>query len=407
MVTDPLYFPATLRGSVDLPGSKSLSNRALIIAALADGDYTLQGLSQAEDTCLLTQALHNAAAQVDIRGAGTAMRFLTAYYAATGGAHCLTGSERMKQRPIGPLVEALRSLGADIDYTEKEGFPPLRIRGQQLRGGCLHLSGGVSSQYVSALLLIAPYLSSSLRLRLEGTIVSRPYINMTLALMRHFGAQAGWEAEDTLTVAPVPYQSAARYRVETDWSSAACWYEAVALAPDPAARLLLRGLCEETWQGDARVQDYFLPLGVKTTFCAEGAVLEKTEMQTGGIEFDLSGQPDLAQSLVVTCAALQRPFRFTGLQTLRIKETDRLAALARELDKLGVSVAVDNDESIRSVTYASAPARLQPVATYEDHRMALAFAPCALRFPGLQIAEPAVVNKSYPGFWEALQSLMK
>ena len=313
----------------------------------------------------------------------------------------------MKQRPIGPLVEALRSLGADIDYTEKEGFPPLRIRGRQLRGGCLHLSGSVSSQYVSALLLIAPYLSSSLRLRLEGTIVSRPYINMTLALMRHFGAQAGWEAEDTLVVAPAPYQSAARYRVETDWSSAACWYEAVALAPDPAARLLLRGLREETWQGDARLQDYFLPLGVKTTFCAEGAVLEKTEMQTGGIEFDLSGQPDLAQSIVVTCAALQRPFRFTGLQTLRIKETDRLAALARELDKLGVSVAVDNDESIRSVTYASAPARLQPVATYEDHRMALAFAPCALRFPGLQIAEPAVVNKSYPGFWEALQSLMK
>ena len=402
MVTDPLYFPSTLRGSVDLPGSKSLSNRALIIAALAGGDYRLQGLSQAEDTRLLAQALQTPAAQVDIRGAGTAMRFLTAYYAAGGGAHELTGSERMKQRPIGPLVEALRSLGADIDYTEKEGFPPLRIRGQQLRGGCLHLSGGVSSQYVSALLLIAPYLSSSLRLRLEGTIVSRPYINMTLALMRHFGAQAGWEAQDTLTVAPVPYQSAARYRVETDWSSAACWYEAVALAPDPAARLLLRGLREETWQGDARLQNYFLPLGVKTTFCAEGAVLEKTEMQSGAMEFDLR-----AQSIVVTCAALQRPFRFTGLQTLRIKETDRLAALARELDKLGVSVAVDNDESIRSVTYASAPARLQPVATYEDHRMALAFAPCALRFPGLQIAEPAVVNKSYPGFWEALQSLMK
>lgn len=313
----------------------------------------------------------------------------------------------MKQRPIGPLVEALRSLGADIDYAEREGFPPLRIRGRQLRGGCLHLSGSVSSQYVSALLLIAPYLSSSLRLRLEGTIVSRPYIDMTLALMRHFGAQAGWEAEDTLVVAPAPYQSTARYRVETDWSSAACWYEAVALATDPAARLLLRGLREETWQGDARVQDYFLPLGVKTTFCAEGAVLEKTAMQSGAIVFDLSGQPDLAQSLVVACAALQRPFRFTGLQTLRIKETDRLAALARELDKLGITVAVENDESIRSVTYASAPAHLQPVATYEDHRMALAFSPCALRFPGLQIAEPAVVNKSYPGFWEALQSLLK
>lgn len=407
MVTDPLYFPSTLRGSVDLPGSKSLSNRALIIAALADGDYTLQGLSQAEDTRLLAQALQTPAAQVDIRGAGTAMRFLTAYYAVGGGAHYLTGNERMKQRPIGPLVEALRSLGADIDYTEKEGFPPLRIRGRQLRGGCLHLSGSVSSQYVSALLLIAPYLSSSLRLRLEGTIVSRPYINMTLALMRHFGAQAGWEAEDTLIVAPAPYQSTARYRVETDWSSAACWYETVALATDPAARLLLRGLREETWQGDARVQDYFLPLGVKTTFCAEGAVLEKTAMQSGAIAFDLSGQPDLAQSLVVACAALQRPFRFTGLQTLRIKETDRLAALARELDKLGITVAVENDESIRSVTYASAPAHLQPVATYEDHRMALAFAPCALRFPGLQIVEPTVVNKSYPGFWEALQSLLK
>ena len=276
MVTDPLYFPSTLRGSVDLPGSKSLSNRALIIAALADGDYTLQGLSQAEDTRLLAQALQTSAAQVNIRGAGTAMRFLTAYYAAAGGAHCLTGSERMKQRPIGPLVEALRSLGADIDYTEKEGFPPLRIRGRKLRGGCLHLSGSVSSQYVTALLLIAPCLSSSLRLRLEGKIVSRPYINMTLALMRHFGAQAGWEAEDTLVVAPVPYQSTARYRVETDWSSAACWYETVALATDPAARLLLRGLREETWQGDARVQDYFLPLGVKTTFCAEGAMLAKT-----------------------------------------------------------------------------------------------------------------------------------
>lgn len=405
--TYEIRFAPQLRGRIELPASKSLSARALICAALAGG-CRLENLSDCDDTQVLRAALQKQADEIDIHAAGTAMRFATAYFAATPGRHVITGTERMRQRPIRALVDALRTLGAEIGYVENEGYPPLRIEGRELRGGRTELPADISSQYISALLMIGPTLREGLRLRLTGEVASRPYIDMTLGLMRHFGAKADWNGGNEIAVKAQAYARGIRFAVEADWSAASYWYEMVALSSDAEACIRLSGLQRESLQGDCAVTRLFGPLGVETTFDDEGAVLRKCCHRDGDttMEADFTDCPDLAQTLVVTCAMLGRPFRFTGLQSLRIKETDRIAALQAELAKTGVTVDADG----RSMTWdgwrTERPTGLPAsISTYDDHRMAMAFAPCALCTGGIRIRRPEVVSKSYPAFWNDLRGI--
>ena len=402
-------FPHHLQATISLPSSKSICNRALIIAALSGKQTRLRNLSDCDDTRVLVRALQSEEEVIDIMAAGTAMRFSTAYFSTTPGMHIVTGTERMRQRPIGVLVEALRQLGADISYVDAEGFPPLRIQGKPLKGGSISLPANVSSQYISALLMVGPTLAEGLCLHLEGTIISRPYIEMTLSLMRQFGAQAEWTDETTIRVAPQPYRPLKAFSVESDWSAASYWYELVALSPDPAARIVLPYLFEESLQGDSRIREFFLPLGVCTAFTPEGVVLTKQSAAAPDVlRLDLSEQPDLAQTLVVTCAMLRQPFHFTGLQTLKIKETDRITALRTELQKMGILVGEARDSELFCSDFGATalpPNAFVSIDTYDDHRMAMAFAPCALRYPALRINHPEVVSKSYPTFWQHLESL--
>lgn len=408
MTTYGITFPNKLRGTIALPASKSISARALIIGALA-GNITAKGLSDCDDTRVLHKALTQPAGEIDIMAAGTAMRFSTAYFAATSSpARIITGTARMRQRPISLLVEALRSLGADIAYMETEGFPPLRVRGRQLEGGTLSLPATVSSQYISALLMVAPLMHRGLRLHLEGEIASRPYIDMTLKLMRHFGAQADWTAETTLEVKPGTYRHDVAFAVEPDWSAASYWYEMMALTADPEAEILLPGLRSDSVQGDSMVWQLFEPLGVGIRFTDQGAHLYKTPPTAVAetTETDFTAFPDLAQTLVVTHALLGRPFRFTGLHSLKIKETDRIAALQTELCKLGYDIEANGQSMWMAAANSPAAdngAQRIVFNTYEDHRMAMSLAPCALRHKGISIADPGVVSKSYPAFWEDLR----
>lgn len=405
-----ITLPTKLQGTIDLPTSKSISARALTISALTGGSQP-RGLSDCDDTRVLQAAIAHRPAIIDIGAAGTAMRFGTALFACTPGEHVLTGSPRMQERPIGLLVDALRSLGADITYEGTEGFPPLRVKGHPLKGGHTTIPASVSSQYISALLMIAPTMTEGLTLTLEGEIASRPYIDMTLAIMKAYGAQADWTAEgQAIRVAAGGYRPT-EWTVEPDWSAASYWYEMVALSDDAEACICLKGLRAESLQGDSCISQIFLPLGVKTTFTEEGAVLTKTAA-VESLDLDFTHCPDLAQTVVATCAMMGVAFHFNGLKSLKIKETDRIVALQTELRKLGVEVAADN-ESMTLTTDAAAlfKSRLRleiaqasaPIATYADHRMAMAFAPCAYRFPGLAIAHPEVVSKSYPAFWADLE----
>lgn len=361
-----------------------------------------QNVSVCDDTKAMLSALEGDGKIVDIGAAGTAMRFLTAYFALQPGRHVLTGSERMQHRPIGILVDALRSLGADIDYAKAEGFPPLTVTGCRLEGGTLSLPGNVSSQYLSALLMIAPLLDCGLTLCIEGEPVSVPYIDMTLSLMRHFGAVARWEDKCTLCVEPGPYK-ARPFVIENDWSAASYWYEMVALSPCSATEVHLPGLFSESVQGDSEVRTLFEPLGVATRFDSDGIVLSKCRTGNGLFVRDLKNQPDLAQTLVCTCLAQGRPFSFSGLGNLKIKETDRLNALCVEAAKLGYTLSEQAD-SVLAWDGRRSPSRPGAViSTYEDHRMAMAFAPLSLAMHSITIDNPGVVSKSYPSFWNDLQ----
>ena len=391
---------------INLPASKSISNRALVINALAGGEMQIENLSVCDDTYVMERALREHPYTIDIMAAGTAMRFLTAYCAVTPGERVITGTERMRHRPIGVLVDGLRALGAMVDYAGEEGFPPLRIVGGKLRGGALALPGHVSSQYISALLMIGPMMEDGLALDLQGDIVSRPYIDMTLKLMTDFGAGAGWVGERRIEVQsggyhPIPYY------IESDWSAASYWYEMLALSRRTDVEILLPGLSADSTQGDSAVARLFAPLGVVTEFRKEGvremACLRNTGSITGRMDCDLVNQPDLAQTLVVTCAMLGIPFRFTGLHSLKIKETDRMTALINELHKLGCRLE-EKDGSVLS--WNGERHTVDPevaIDTYEDHRMAMAFAPCALVLPQIRINNPQVVSKSYPGYWDDLR----
>lgn len=386
---------------LNLPLSKSMSNRALIINALTPGASPLTEVAECDDTEAMLNALTAEGADVvNVGAAGTTMRFLTAYYATReGNTVLLDGSERMHHRPIKVLVDALRSLGAEIEYAGEEGFPPLRITGKKLAGGKLTLDASVSSQYISALLMVAPLMENGLELTLEGDIVSRPYINMTLKMMR----DAGVESEFYLNTITVPHRE---YRptlppIEGDWSAAAVWYEIEALS---SGMVTIDNLSRDSCQGDRRLADIFTHIGVDTVWEGEegGTDLCANPDADARINEDFTENPDLAQYIMVTCAMLGLPFRFTGLSTLAIKETDRVTAVANELTKIGILLNVESRDMVswdgRRVPFMELP----QFDTYEDHRMAMCLAPVALYIPGIVIRDVEVVSKSYPHFWEEL-----
>lgn len=389
-----------IRVSIQIPASKSISNRMLILNALGYSPYNITNLSDSDDTKVLLEALNSNNKDFDIGAAGTSMRFLTAFLSKVVGEWTITGSERMKNRPIKLLVEALNSLGARIEYMEKEGFPPLRIYGSALQGGEISLSGGVSSQYISALLMVAPLMEKGLTLHLEGEVISRPYINLTIQLMAQFGVKAEWNGK-TVRVKPQEYKPVP-FTVESDWSGASYWYSIAALSREP--EIELKGLFKDSLQGDAACAKLFTQLGISSTFTSQGVLLEKNGNLCEKLVYDFIDQPDLAQTFAVICTCMGIPFRFTGLQTLRIKETDRIKALKTELRKLGYLIKDINNSVLEWNGERCEPEKDPVMATYEDHRMAMAFAPVALnREEGIKIADPGVVSKSYPGFWEDLK----
>lgn len=397
-----IIAPRRIEGEIDLPASKSISNRVLLLNALCATPGRLSNLAQCDDTDAVLSALAQPdASEVNIGAAGTAMRFLTAYFATRKGREVvIDGTERMRQRPIGVLVDALRQLGADIEYVEAEGYPPLKITGTRLRGGALTVSGSVSSQYITAILLIAPVIGG-IALTIEGEIMSRPYIDMTLALMARYGVKAEWR-ENVIHV-PAGEYTALDFTVEADWSAASYWWAMQAIVPQ--SRITLKGLEPQSLQGDSRIAELMSQMGVTGNWCGRYLDLRSN----GGVGCccstfaDLSDTPDIAQTLVVMLCLMGRPFRITGLRTLRIKETDRLEALRTELRKLGYVVKVEGDDAI-SWHFETTAAEASPhICTYHDHRMAMAFAPAAIRFPGLIIDDAQVVSKSYPLFWEHLR----
>ena len=402
--------PQVLNQTIKLPASKSISNRALIIHALSGGAILPNNLSDCDDTTVIIDALQNNPHEINIKAAGTAMRFMTAFLSVKDGEeHVLTGTERMKHRPIGVLVDALRHLGADIKYAGEEGFPPLRIKGRKLEGGLLEVPGNISSQYISALLMIGPTLKNGLTLRLTGDVISRPYIDLTLWTMREFGADADWSDFETISVAPKPYKER-NYYIENDWSAASYWYEMMALSTHEDDEIRLEGLMDGSKQGDSSVRYIFSLLGVKSTFESrkEGVpttvTLRHTNRCVPRLEYDFVNSPDLAQTFVVCCALKNVHFHFTGLSTLKIKETDRIEAMKKEMRKLGYVIHDKNNSELIWDGECCMPEIEGGIDTYEDHRMALSFAPASLCIDGLSINNPQVVTKSYPHFWEDIKS---
>ena len=393
--------PEKANAAITLPASKSISNRALIIAALCGGGPQVLHPALCDDTAAVVEALSTTSDTINVGPAGTAMRFLTAYFATRQGrVVTLDGNDRMRQRPIGPLVEALRSMGADITYLGEEGFPPLRIQGAALHGGDVVMDGSVSSQFVSAVMMIMPVVGGG-TLHLMGDIVSAPYIHMTAAVMRDMGAQVevsgndivieeGYEGNDCI--------------VEADWSSAAPWYALAALLPGSSLRL--EGLSSHSIQGDAHLVEIASQLGIASRFDARGVTLDSSHFIgcCCSCFADMTATPDLAMSWAVLLCLLERSFRMTGVRTLRRKESDRLEALRQELLKLGYVLKIESDDAISWYGERVSGTIGTPVIdTHGDHRLAMAFAPAAVRFPGLVIGDAQVVDKSYPAFWRHMR----
>lgn len=393
-----------VNGEIILNGSKSIANRALIIRALSGVDFEIDNLSLADDTAILDQLVKSSNNVLDAGAGGTTFRFLTAFLATQEGREVvLTGSERMQQRPIRILVDALNALGADISYVNNEGFPPLRIRGKKLKGGNISIPADTSSQYISALLMIGPLLSGGLQLTLQGEVVSLPYIRMTLNLMQFFGASCNLEG-NLITVQQGKYSPAAFF-VEADWSAASYYYTLAALASE--ADITLHGLSEESVQGDAVIANIMAQLGVNTTYQNRTVRLEKIKdfVLPEVFEYDFLECPDLAQTVVAYCGAVKIPMVCNGLKTLRIKETDRIAALDAELSPLGVHFKETGVDEWKLTVQSPEISNSLKVKTYEDHRMAMAFAPLSLKLEQVIIEEPHVVTKSYPAFWNDLETL--
>ena len=386
---------------ITITGSKSESNRLLLLKALFK-NLEIQNVSNSDDSQYMLKALDSDNPIVDIHHAGTAMRFLTAYFATLDGkTTLLTGSQRMQERPIKILVDTLRALGADIEYDKEEGFPPLRITGKTLLKDEVRMKANVSSQYISALLLMATKLKNGLTLHLEGKITSVPYIKMTLSLLDQLGVETSFEGQ-VIRVKPYLDTVSKTFTVESDWSSASYFYSIVALSP-VGTQINLSTYKKDSLQGDAVLQEIYTHLGVQTTF--EGSKINLKKINTNvpdSLDLDLANAPDIAQTIVVTCLGLQVKCNLTGLHTLKIKETDRLEALKNEIYKFGTSIEI-TDDSLHlsdSKLLTSGPV----VETYNDHRMAMAFAPLALRTE-FSIKEAEVVSKSFPDFWNNLAEL--
>jgi 3-phosphoshikimate 1-carboxyvinyltransferase len=402
-----LHPTKELKGKLKLSSSKSISNRLLILKQVGRLDIEVLNLSTSKDTQTLLNILSviNTQTVFDVGHAGTAMRFLTALFAATEGERMLTGSTRMKERPVKELVDSLRKLGADIHYTEKEGFPPLLIKGKKLSGGKIHVDSGISSQYISALLMIVPLLDSGLEIELVDTPVSKPYIEMTLRLMQEFGAHVHWTGKG-ISCTNDPYTATHnKYTIEADWSSASYLYSLIALSK-PGSSVTIEGLNRDSLQADAVCREIFAQLGVESTFVKGGQLQLKKQdtLLSADFGYDFSDCPDIAQTLAVTTAALGMSATLTGLRTLRIKETDRILALHTELKKAGIQTTI-TDDSIRIIQGPLNSIPDAPFETYDDHRMALAFAPLALVSDYVEIKAPEVIEKSYPEYWDHLKQL--
>lgn len=399
-----LYSPKSkiINAKIKLPASKSISNRALIIKALCKENFKVKNLSSAEDTQLMINALSNSEKEIDIHHAGTCMRFLTSYFVATQQNKILTGSSRMKQRPIKILVDALKSIGAKINYAENEGYPPLEIITSELNGKQISLPANISSQYISALLLIAPNLPNGLQINFETEIVSESYIEMTLSMLSYFGIN--YEKTNQSILMHLQKYIAKDITIESDWSSASYWYSFLAFS-DIGSKITLSGLTSKSWQGDAIVKDLYRALGVETNFEKNGVVIEKVHTNyPKEFEFDFSNCPDLAQTLAITTAILCKKAHLNGLQTLNIKESKRIIALENELKKIGIKTK-STSESLE-ITNSGISLPNLPFETYNDHRMAMCLAPLSLVFDKIEIKNPEVVNKSYPSFWEDVNLLM-
>lgn len=397
----------SIKGSISLDGSKSISNRALIIQALCEMPFEIDYLSTSKDTSTLQALLSSKEEVLDTGAAGTTFRFMTAYLALQKGTQVLTGSERMKQRPIGVLVEALRKLGANIEYLENEGYPPLKINAPNIsNNNRLAISANVSSQYISALLMIGPMLPNGLEIELATNIVSRPYIEMTLNLMAYFGIEYRWD-DNLISVKPQKYQ-AKNYKVEADWSAASYYYAMAVFSDD--LDLQLNGVWKDSVQGDSVLSKMMTQFGVESSYNEAGVHLIKSKIPVSDhFEWDFIRCPDIAQTIAVVCAGIGTTGSFTGLETLRIKETDRIAALQNELKKIGSNFKFQEDKSAQNSKEYFEVSGLAKVTspvfeTYEDHRMAMAFAPLAM-LGEIEVKEPMVVVKSYPRYWEDLESL--
>lgn len=391
-----------LTGEIILPASKSISNRLLIIRALSGGQQVIRNLSSSGDTKMLVQALQDRSPVKDSGLAGTVMRFLTAYLAVTHGRWVLTGAERIKERPIGKLVDTLLSLGAEISYAGKEGYPPLIINGKEMKGGHCKIDSSISSQFISALLMIAPTLKNGLQLELEGTTISSAYIRLTLALMEQCGVRSTWKG-NLISIQQQEYKSA-EITVEPDWTAASYWYGIASLAE--SVDLLIKDLGKSSEQGDSVIPSLFGDFGVITEFTHEGARLSKVGSSIREFNFNFTDNPDLVMTFAVVCGLRGIRFRMEGTDTLRIKETDRIQALENELIKIGVNLKASSDGSwIRwdgdNYPYQDSFA----IETYNDHRMAMAFAMAAWKLTEIVIRDPHVVQKSYPDFWDDLQKV--
>jgi 3-phosphoshikimate 1-carboxyvinyltransferase len=383
--------------TINLASSKSISNRALIINALCAGESKLLNLAEARDTRLMIKLLQEDSHTIDVKDAGTTMRFLTRYFALTNQHKLLTGSPRMQERPIGILVDALRSIGANIDFHSKACYPPLETKGfESQKTERISIRGDVSSQYISSILMMAPVLPKGLEVELTGKVMSKPYIEMTLSLMEHFGVSHSWLGN--LITIPAQEYRPTTLTIESDWSAASYWYSLVALSKE--AEVTILGLQQHSFQGDRQIADIMKLLGVNTNFHQDGLTISKGGKSSKNIRWDFSSCPDLGQTVMVTCAALGVQLTATGLESLYIKETDRITAMKTELGKLGVELEEqqglwhlrpNNLDSSKTVSFK----------TYEDHRMAMALAPLALKLP-VTIEDPDVVQKSYPGFWKDL-----
>jgi len=390
----------TVVGSIQITGSKSESNRLLVLQQFYP-NLNIENISNSDDSRLMQKALGSTSNEINIGHAGTAMRFLTAYFSSKENSEIiLTGSHRMKNRPIKILVEALTSLGAKIQYLEKEGYPPLKILGKKLENSRVEIDGNISSQYISALLLIAPTLKNGLQLKFKGEVTSVPYIKMTLQLLAELGIESSWK-NDIISISPKPTINDKTILVESDWSSASYYYSLVALSPN--SKITLSSYKKNSLQGDSVLADIYKDLGVETTFKGNSIVLKNTNnLLIKKLELDLINAPDIAQTIAVTCFGLGIECYLTGLHTLKIKETDRLVALRTEIEKLGGEVTITN-ETLHLKTSAKIKEDIA-ISTYDDHRMAMAFAPLAIKVP-IQVKEANVVSKSYPTFWEDFKKI--